>query len=63
MWRYNIFCLGVNRTKLERVGEKCRCGLHSYYNCGPRLLAQLLLLLSFVLEHDETSSEPCVALM
>lgn len=30
---------------------------------GQDSLAQLLLLLSFVLEHDETGSEPCVALM
>lgn len=47
----------------QTVDEKWPSGLQSCCRCGPRLLAQLLLLLSFVREHDEmTGSEPCVAL-
>lgn len=41
----------------------CIVGGRQAGNVRPGLLAQLLALLSFVLEHDETGLEPRVALM
>lgn len=55
--------LRVKRVKSVSVGQNLHYRRSPLCNCGPRLLAQLLVLLSSALEHDETGSEPRVALM